>query len=102
VRSALLLAVAAAASLPAAARAAEHTVTIDGVKFEPATITVARGDTVAWVNKDPFPHTATAPKVFDSREIAPGKSWKWTASKPGVYEYVCTLHPTMKGTVTVK
>jgi plastocyanin len=102
VRGALVAVVAAAAWLPAATRAAEHTVTIDGVKFEPASITVARGDTIAWVNKDPFPHTATAPRVFDSREIAAGKSWKWTASQPGVYDYVCTLHPTMKGTVTVK
>ena len=34
-------------------------------------------------------------------QIAPGKSWKWTASKAGVYDYVCTLHPTMKGTITV-
>ena len=82
--------------------AAGHTVTMDGVKFEPASITVAPGDTVTWVNKDPFPHTATDPGVFDSREIAPEKSWKWTARKAGVYNYVCTLHPTMKGTITVK
>ncbi|MGE5142847.1 MAG: cupredoxin family copper-binding protein [Acidobacteriota bacterium] len=85
-----------------AAHAAGHTVTMDGVKFEPATITVAPGDTVTWINKDPFPHTATAAGVFDSREIAPGKSWKWTARKAGVYDYVCTLHPTMKGTITVQ
>lgn len=85
-----------------AAHAAGYTVTMDGVKFEPAAITVARGDTVTWVNKDPFPHTATDPSVFDSHEIAPGKSWKWTARKSGVYDYVCTLHPTMKGTITVK
>jgi plastocyanin len=91
-----------AAVCAGAAHAAGHTVTMDGVKFEPATITVAPGDTVTWINKDPFPHTATAAGVFDSREIAPGKSWKWTARKAGVYDYVCTLHPTMKGTITVQ
>jgi len=85
-----------------AAHAAGHTVRIDGVKFEPAAITVERGDTVTWINEDPFPHTATDPGVLDSREIAPGKSWKWTARSSGVYDYACTLHPTMKGTITVK
>jgi plastocyanin len=97
--AALVFAVAAAAGSTAAA---EHTVVIEGVKFEPEAITVARGDSVTWVNKDPFPHTATAKGVFDSKEIPPDKSWKWTARKAGEYSYVCTLHPTMKGTVTVK
>ena len=91
-----------AAVYAGAAYAAGHTVSMDGVAFEPAAITVARGDTITWINKDPFPHTATAAGVFDSHEIAPGKSWKWTARKAGVYDYVCTLHPTMKGTITVK
>jgi plastocyanin len=86
----------------AAAMGAQRTVTIEAVQFEPATITVARGDTVSWINKDPFPHTVTDRGVFDSGEIAAGKSWKWTARKAGVYDYVCTLHPTMKGSVTVK
>jgi len=100
--AALLLAVGAAAGDLSVARAAERTVVMDGVKFEPATITVERGDSVRWVNKDPFPHTATSRGAFDSKEIAAGKSWKWTARKPGVYDYVCTLHPTMKGSVTVR
>jgi plastocyanin len=98
----LLVALAAGVAWTVVARAAEHTVVIDGVKFEPEATTVQRGDTVVWTNKDPFPHTATARGVFDSKEIDPGKSWKWTARRAGVYEYVCTLHPTMKGTITVK
>ena len=100
-RAALAIVI-AAAGLPAAALAAERVVAIDGVRFDPPAITVSAGDTVAWVNRDPFPHTVTDRGVFDSKEIAAGKSWKWTARKPGVYEYVCTLHPTMKGSVTVK
>jgi len=99
---AALCAVALAAGAIGAARAAEHTVTIDGLKYEPQAITVSRGDKVVWVNKDPFPHTVTARGAFDSREIAAGKSWKLTARKPGTFEYVCTLHPNMKGTLTVK
>jgi plastocyanin len=98
----LLVAVAAAVMAVATADAAEHVVAIDGVAFDPPTLTVERGDTVVWINKDPFPHTVTAAKTFDSHEIAAGASWKLTARKPGVYAYICTLHPNMKGTLTVR
>jgi plastocyanin len=90
---------------PHAALAAQttHTVIMEGVAVNPGTLTVAKGDTVVWVNKDPFPHTATAQdKSFDSKEIAAGKSWRLTVRKSGTFPYVCTLHPTMKGTLIVK
>jgi plastocyanin len=79
-----------------------HTVVIDGVKFEPEALSVKRGDTVVWVNKDPFPHTVTAPGAFDSHSIAAGKTWKYVARKAGDYSYVCTLHSNMKGTLKVE
>ena len=85
-----------------AVAATTHTVVIDGVKYEPETLTVKRGDTVVWVNKDPFPHTVTSKGVFDSQSMAAGKSWKYTASKVGEFTYICTFHPNMKGTLTVK
>ena len=47
-----------------------------------------------WLNRDPFPHTATSP-VFDSKAIAAGGSWKYIARTRGTFSYVCTLHPTM-------
>ena len=86
----------------AAATSARHTIVIEGVKFEPGTLTVKRGETITWVNKDPFPHTVTAPGVFDSHDIPPNRSWKYTARKAGEYAYTCTLHPNMKGTLRVK
>lgn len=56
-----------------------------------------------WVNKDLFPHTATADsKVFDSREIVPEASWAYVVEEPGEYAYSCTYHPTMKGKITVR
>jgi plastocyanin len=85
-----------------AAAPVTHTVVLDGVKFEPETLTVKRGETVIWVNKDPFPHTVTAKGAFDSHDIAAGKSWKYAARKAGEYAYVCTLHPNMKGTLKVE
>lgn len=86
----------------AVAASTTHTVTIDGLKFDPDPLTVNRSDTVVWVNKDPFPHTVTAKGAFDSHEIATGRSWKYVAKKVGEYSYVCTLHPNMHGTLTVK
>ena len=90
----------AAAAIPAFA--ANHTVVIDATAFAPATLTVQRGDRVTWVNKDPFPHSATAKGVFDSGSIAAGASWSWVADKAGTFDYVCTLHPTMKAQLVVR
>lgn len=86
----------------AAGKPATHTVVIEGTKYAPGTLTVKRGDTVVWVNKDPFPHTVTAKGLFDSRDIAPSRSWKYTTRKAGVFAYICTLHSTMKGTLKVE
>jgi len=84
------------------AASSSHTVVIEGMKFVPDSIAVKPGDTVVWVNKDLFPHTATAQdRTFDSGELAANASWKYIARKPGKYAYVCTLHPTMKGTIVV-
>ena len=47
-----------------------HTVTIEGMRFQPEMLTVERGDTIVWVNKDIVPHTATSTSGgFDSKDI---------------------------------
>jgi plastocyanin len=79
-----------------------HTVAMEGTGFVPQTITVKQGDRVVWVNRDPFPHTATAKGAFDSKSIAAGKSWSYVARKPGEFAYICTFHPGMKGTLIVQ
>jgi plastocyanin len=79
-----------------------HTVIIEGMRFTPQNLTVHRGDRVTWVNKDLFPHTVTAAGKFDSRQIAPGDSWTYTARKAGEYDYVCTLHVGMTGRLEVR
>lgn len=99
------MALAFVALVPAAgamAAPARHTVAIDGVKYDPPTLTVRRGDRVTWVNHDPYPHTVTARGAFDSKEIAADAKWSYVASKPGRYDYICTLHPNMKGTLVVE
>ncbi|HKW80305.1 MAG TPA: cupredoxin family copper-binding protein [Casimicrobiaceae bacterium] len=104
-----LLCVCAVVSVPggalgagAAAKPVTHRVVIDGLKYEPEALTVKRGDTIVWTNKDPFPHTVTAPGKFDSHDIAAGASWKYVARSAGQYDYICTLHPNMKGTLRVE
>ena len=80
-----------------------HTVIIEGVAFTPQTLTVHRGDTIVWTNKDPFPHTVTARnRQFDSRVLAADHSWKYTARKKGEFPYFCMLHQTMTGVLIVK
>jgi len=75
---------------------------MDGTRYEPALITVKKGDSVTWVNKDPFPHTVTAAGEFDSRSIAADGKWTYRATKAGEFAYICTLHPNMKGTLKVE
>ena len=85
-----------------AGKPAIHHVVIEGLKNEPETLTVKRGDTVIWTNKDPFPHTVTAPGKFDSHDIPAGGSWKYVARVAGDYPYSCTLHSNMKGMLRVE
>jgi plastocyanin len=92
-----------AAGNDAHARPATHVVTMEGLQFQPATLTVHRGDRITWMNKDLFPHTATGPKgTFDSTSIPAGGSWTFVADKPGTFVYACSFHPTMKATLTVR
>jgi plastocyanin len=100
---ALSLLVLDASAGEAARKPKTHTVVIEGTSFEPASLTVASGDSVVWLNKDPFPHTATSTAGgFDSQEIQPGESWRYVARKKGDFAYICTLHTTMKGMLRVK
>jgi plastocyanin len=80
-----------------------HTVLIEGTSFTPKTLTVHRGDTIVWTNKDPFPHTVTArDRQFDSRILAEDHSWKYTARKRGKFPYFCLLHQTMTAVLIVQ
>ena len=66
-------------------------------------IEVTLGTTVQWTNNDALPHTVTATdSSFDSGLIAAGKSWQYTFTKAGTYNFYCMPHPFMKGVVVVK
>ncbi|MFF6829824.1 cupredoxin domain-containing protein [Streptomyces longwoodensis] len=80
-------------------------ITMRNFAFSPATLTVKAGEKVTVVNEDGATHTVTASQggAFDTGSIAGGKSGTFTApSKAGTYAFVCTFHPNMKGTLTVR
>lgn len=84
------------------ARAATHQVTIAGMQFSPASLTIAPGDTVVFTNADGAPHTATAKdSSFDTGKLAKGDSASITFSAAGEFAYYCKVHPMMKATITV-
>jgi plastocyanin len=76
--------------------------TFSSFAFSPKSITVHAGDKVRWVNKSSAAegHTVTGDN-FDSGTFHQGDSYSHTFSKPGSYSYICALHPSMKGKVTV-
>jgi plastocyanin len=101
---ALLLCGAGAGASQKARKPVTHTVTIDATTFSPASLTVAAGDSVVWINRDVIPHTATSASAgaFDSGTIATGKSWKHAFKAKADLAYFCQFHPTMKGRLTVE
>jgi plastocyanin len=98
-----------AATAPASAQTHENPagitqVTIRLMKFSPETIEVGIGQTVEWVNDDLTPHTVTSQGAgnLNSGSIDAGASWRHTFVQVGSFQYYCTFHPEMKGTVIVK
>ena len=83
--------------------ASDHTVSIQGMRYVPERLEVAPGDTVRWINKDIVPHTVTAKNAgIESGELAQGKAWKLVVRKKGEVDYVCRLHPGMRGVLMVR
>lgn len=71
--------------------------------FSPMAITVPAGTTVTWKNLDGEPHTVTsADGLFRSPALDQNDTWSFKFTKPGVYKYICSIHPRMMATVTVK
>jgi plastocyanin len=76
---------------------------IRNLAFAPARIEITAGITIRWTNNDQVDHTVTARDgSWDSGIIRPGQSWERTFRNPGTYEFLCTPHPFMKGTVVVR
>jgi plastocyanin len=89
----------ASAPTPAAA-----VVSIESFKFGPAKLVVDKNMPVMWTNGDDSPHqiTVTSGTVTRSAVLPKGARHVQAFAAPGVYDYMCGLHPSMKGQIEVK
>jgi plastocyanin len=85
------------------AAATKPDVTIAGFAFGPSKHAGTVGQPVTWLNTDDSPHQIT---IVSTKERSPiltkGQSAVMAFNSAGTYEYVCGLHPSMKGTLDVK
>ena len=80
-----------------------NTVFIQGMAYSPSSVTVSKGTTVEWINKDNTNHTVTSDTpAFESGTMGSGQSFKFTFSTTGTFRYHCTFHSSMHGTVIVQ
>lgn len=93
----------AAADPPPAPGASPYLINISNNAFSPSSLSVPVGSTVTWKNEDPYAHTVTMSGKggFDSGNLDSGKTFSNTFSKAGTYTYICSIHPSMTGTITV-
>ena len=94
------------ASSPAPAVAGTQ-ISNKGFAFNPNQPSVAKGATITWSNDDGTTHTVTSgvpgtlSGKFDQR-VEPGKTFSFTFSESGTYDFFCNIHNSMRGTITVK
>ena len=101
--AAALAAAASAAPMSTAIAAERHVVEIVKLKFVPARLEVAPGDTIVWINKDFVPHTITAAdNSWDSGAIEKSGEWQTTVRSGMPSDYFCRFHPAMKARFTIK
>jgi Icc protein len=76
---------------------------IDNFNFTPKVLTVKAGTTVTFINKDDVPHliVSTQNKFKSSRVLDTDQRFTTTLTKPGTYDYFCSLHPMMVGKIVV-
>jgi plastocyanin len=81
----------------------EAEISIQSFQFVPAILTVKAGTAVTWVNRDEEPHNVVSPnRVFRSKAIDGGEKFTTVFDKPGTYDYLCAVHPHMRGKIIVE
>lgn len=80
-----------------------NVVAIDNFTFTPTELTIPTGTQVTWINKDDVPHTVVSvDHKFKSKALDTDEKFSFMFQTPGTYEYFCSVHPKMTGTITVK
>ena len=85
------------------AGAGTASVTIKNFAFSPSNLTVKKGATVTWTNEDSAPHKIASDLTgFGSDALSQGATYQFTFVQTGTFGYHCSIHPSMKGTITVE
>jgi plastocyanin len=83
-------------------------VAMKNIQFSPRKLTVPKGTTVKWTNEDSVNHDVTktggpGPKFSSgSGNLSQAATYRHTFKTPGTVQYVCTIHPNMTASITVK
>ncbi len=78
-------------------------VVIKDFMFSPMSLTVKAGTTVNWLNKDEEPHTVVSDTgLFRSNALDTNDKFSFKFDKPGTYNFTCSIHPKMVGTIVVQ
>src|SRR6266849_10910395 len=88
-------------AMSVSADAATVQITMENLVISPAEATAKVGDTIEWINKDIFAHTATARSGDWDVTMPPKKTITLVLKKAGTIDYYCRFHPNMKATLTV-
>jgi len=83
------------------AHAATIQIVMENLVVSPAEVSARVGDTVEWINKDVFAHTATARNGDFDVTLAPKKTVTSVLTKAGKVEYYCRYHPNMKAVLKI-
>jgi plastocyanin len=83
------------------AHAATIQISMENLVISPAEASAKVGDTIEWINKDVFAHTATARSGDWDVTIPPKKTVALLLKKAGTIEYYCRFHPNMKATLMI-
>ena len=84
------------------AHAATIQITMQDLVFAPAEVSARVGDTIEWINKDVFAHTATARNGDFDVTMPPKKTVSSVLKKAGTVEYYCRYHPNMKAVLKIE
>jgi plastocyanin len=88
---------------PRGSDAASYTIDIRDFMFSPRNLTIPVGSKVTWTNKDEEPHkVAEVNSAFASAPLDTDEGFTFEFKTPGKYEYFCTVHPRMTGTIIVE
>ena len=97
-----VLALLSLAAMAVPAHAATIQIVMENLVISPAETSVKVGDTIEWINKDIFAHTATARNGDFDVMMPPNKTVTSVVKKAGTVEYYCRFHPNMKAVLKIE